>query len=189
MSNKFTSRTPWRTKLEKDSNKHGPLPQIVLMTPRTAKFLGPGVLLIPRPRDVDAAIRRVKKGKLVTIGQIRAKLAADFNTLPFRARRRASHHPDRTDAAAFRATSACPLCTGIFLRIAAEVAEEARRAGKKLITPYWRVIRDDGSLNEKFPGGPAAQAARLKREGHRLETARGKKPPKVKEFEMQLAIL
>lgn len=89
----------------------------------------------------------------------------------------------------FTAASACPLCTGIFVRIAAEAAEEDRRAGRKRITPYWRVIRDDGSLNEKCPGGPAAQAVKLRMEGHQLEAGRGKKLPKVSDFQNRLAKL
>jgi alkylated DNA nucleotide flippase Atl1 len=40
--------------------------------------------------------------------------------------------------------------------------------GREDITPYWRVVRDDGSLNEKFPGGVEAQATRLKEEGYAI---------------------
>ena len=82
----------------------------------------------------------------------------------------------------FKVDSTCPLTTGIFVRIAAETAEEDLRVGKSEITPYWRVIRDDGSLNEKFPGGVDAQTARLREEGHTIEPGKGKKPPKVKDF-------
>ena len=54
--------------------------------------------------------------------------------------------------------------------------------GRKDITPYWRVIKNDGSLNEKFPGGVEAQARHLKEEGHIIEPGTGNKPPKVKDF-------
>ena len=94
-----------------------------------ARF-GKGTMVIPKPLDVDALIRRVPRGKLVTIPQLREELA------------RCS-----------RVNVACPLCTGIFVRIAAEAAQEERRAGKKLVTPYWRVISSEGRLNPKFPGG------------------------------------
>jgi len=80
----------------------------------------------------------------------------------------------------------CPLTTGIFVRIVAEAAEEERRDGKKQVTPYWRVIRDDGSLNEKFPGGVAAQARRLKEEGHTVAPGKGNRPPKLQDFEKAL---
>jgi hypothetical protein len=177
MGHEFISRTRWREKLEKDQPA-----KLAKATGLMAKRFGPRNLLIPRPIDVDAVIRRVRKGKLITVSQIRALLASDFNALPTASRRAAASYRINDDADGFRAASACPLCTGIFVRIAAEAAEEDRSAGKKQITPYWRVVRDDGSLNEKFPGGPTAQAARLRREGHKLERARGKKPPKVKDF-------
>lgn len=68
------------------------------------------------------------------------------------------------------------MTTGIFLRIAAEAAEEDARAGATTITPYWRVLRDDGSIIEKLPKQPA----RLKSEGFALSKNR------VKDFEKQL---
>lgn len=122
-----------------------------------------GKMLVPKPLDVDALIRGIQKGKLATIGQIRERLAEDF-------------HVDFT----------CPLTTGMFARIAAEAAEEDLAQGKKRITPYWRVIKTDGRLNEKFPGGTEAQAARLREEGHTILPGKGKKPPRVKEFERSL---
>lgn len=184
MSGKFTSRTRWREKLEKDQPA-----KLAKASGLMAKRLGPGNLLIPRPIDVDAVIRQVRKGKLVTVSQLRAKLASDFNALPTASRRATACYQINDASDDFKAASARPLCTGIFVRIAAEAAEEDRSAGKKQITPYWRVVRDDGSMNEKFPGGPTAQARRLKAEGHGLEPARGKKPPKVKDFKKRLAKL
>ena len=143
------TRKTWREKLET-----GQEPKVV-DDPR-----GRGRMLIPRPLDVDAIMRRVEKGRLVTVDQIREHLAKDF-------------HADLT----------CPLCAGIFLRIAAETAEEDLTRGEKQITPYWRVVKSDGSLNQRFPGGVEAQAIHLKKEGHTIEPGKGKKPPKVKGFE------
>jgi len=74
------------------------------------------------------------------------------------------------------------MTTGIFIRIVAEAAEEDLRDGREQITPYWRVIKPDGSLNEKFPGGVEAQASHLREEGHTIEPGKGKKPPEVKDF-------
>lgn len=161
MAGKFTSRTLWRAKLEKPHER-----KIGAIPPKMARQLGTGTLLIPRPLDVDAVVRKVGKGKLVTVKGIREKLARDGG-----------------------ADVTCPLCTGIFLRIAAETAEEDRAAGKRRITPYWRVVRDDGSLLEKFPGGVAAQVEHLRAEGHDVEPSRGRKPPKVKGFEKRLVKL
>ncbi|HJZ82462.1 MAG TPA: hypothetical protein VKD91_19015, partial [Pyrinomonadaceae bacterium] len=133
---KFTSRTRWRDKLEKPQE-----PKLVDIPPKMSHF-GAGRMLVPTPMLVDALIRKVPRGKLVTVTELRRKLAADF-----------------------AADVACPLTTGIFVRIAAEAAEEDRAHGARRITPYWRVIKDDGSLNPKFPGGVAQQSRYLRGEG------------------------
>jgi len=148
----------WREKLEKEQE-----PKVVNIPPKMAKRFGTGKMLIATPLLVDGLVRKVERGKLVTINQIRERLAKDF-----------------------KVDSTCPLTTGIFLRIAAETAEEDLQTGRQEITAYWRVVRDDGSLNEKFPGGIATQAAHLEKEGHIIELGRGKKPPKVKDFEKAL---
>ena len=152
------TRKSWRAKLEKEQE-----PRVVDVPPKMAKRFGTGKMLIATPLLVDALIRQVEKGKLVTVRQLRERLAKDF-----------------------KVDSTCPLTTGIFVRIAAEAAEEDLQMGKSEITPYWRVIRDDGSLNEKFPGGVATQAAHLEEERHTIEPSKGKKPPKVKDFEKVL---
>jgi alkylated DNA nucleotide flippase Atl1 len=64
-------------------------------------------------------------------------------------------------------------------RIREALAGKEARAGKTRITPYWRVVKDDGSLNPKFPGGVEQQAERLRAEGHRIVAGRGKRPPRV----------
>ena len=123
-------------------------------------------ILIPKPLDVDAVMHIIPKGKLVTDVQIREKLAKDNGA-------------DKT----------CSKVTGIFLRIAAEAAEEDKSNGKTQITPYWRVINKEGYLKAKFPGGVKAQASHLKEEGHTILSAKGKKPPQVKDFEKSLVTL
>lgn len=155
MKSKFTSRTRWREKLEKPQE-----PKVVQIPPKMSRF-GKGTMLIPTPMLVDALIRKVPKGKLITGGELRRKLATDFAT-------------DVT----------CPLTTGIFMRIAAEAAEEDRVSGKRRLTPYWRVVKDDGRLNPKYPGGVNSQARNLRAEG--FTVTRGGKKPAVKDFERRL---
>ncbi|HET8888721.1 MAG TPA: MGMT family protein [Candidatus Angelobacter sp.] len=125
--------------------------------------LGKGKMVIPKPLDVDALIRRVPRGKVATVLQLREELAKR----------------SKVDVA-------CPLCTGIFVRISAEAAEEARQAGKKSVTPYWRVISSEGRLNPKFPGGVAGQRRMLSAEGHKVLRAIGKKAPAVAGFQSAL---
>jgi hypothetical protein len=58
--------------------------------------------------------------------------------------------------------------------------------GKKDITPYWRTLKVGGALNEKYPGGVEAQAARLKAEGHTIELGKDSKPRRVKDYEKKM---
>jgi hypothetical protein len=150
----------WRQKLEEEHPEYG---KVVDIPPKMQNKFGIGKMLIPKPLDIDALINKIPKEKLATVTQIRERLA------------KVAH-----------AHCACPMTTGIFLRIVAEAAEDDLSSGKREVTPYWRVIKADGSLNEKFPGGAQAQAARLKEEGHIIEPNRGKKPPRVKNFEKSL---
>jgi hypothetical protein len=146
MGSKFTSKTSWRSKLEKAQE-----PSVFEMTGKTAHRFGPGKMLIPTPMMVDEVIRGIRRGKLITTSMIRKALAEKMG-----------------------ADVTCPLCTGIFVRIAAETSEEDRAAGRARVTPYWRVVTDKGELNEKFPGGAAAAARKLREEGHRV-VAKGRK--------------
>jgi hypothetical protein len=45
----------------------------------------------------------------------------------------------------------CPITTGIFAWVAANAAEEQKQKGEKDITPYWRTLKNDGVINEKYP--------------------------------------
>ncbi len=157
---KLAKGKTWRQKLEQEHPSHG---KVVAVPPRMQKRFGKGTMVIPRPTDVDALMRKARKGKLITQSQIRDNVARQA-----------------------KADSACPMTTGIFLRIAAEAAEEDLRGGKKRITPYWRTIRDDGKLNDRFPGGAKAQAAKLRGEGFTIRPGKGKQPPRVKDFEKYL---
>jgi len=148
MINKSKSRKRWREKFEKPGDG---LPKVVDGPEKWKKRFGGTRVLVPTPFLIDKVIRTVRKGKLITVNQIREKLAEDF-----------------------KADSTCPLTTGIFIRICAEVAEEDLLKGKKRVTPYWRVIKVNGELNPKYPGGVKSQAARLKAEGHKIISTKGK---------------
>jgi len=60
--------------------------------------------------------------------------------------------------------------------------------GNTNVTPYWRTLKSTGEINEKYPGGAEVQAERLREEGHTIEPGRGKKPPRVKDFEKSLYV-
>lgn len=154
---KLPEGATWRQKIEQEHPNHG---KIVPVPPRMQKRFGTGTMLIPRPRDVVTVMRRPRKGRLISTTQIRDELARMAG-----------------------ADSACPMTTGMFILIAAEAAEEARREGRKRITPYWRTVKDGGKLNERFPGGVRAQAARLREEGLTIRPGKGRQPPTVEDFE------
>ncbi len=71
--------------------------------------------------------------------------------------------------------------------MAARAAEEDKEEGNKDITPYWRTMKGKGELNEKYPGGVADQAKKLKAEGHEIEKDRSGNPKRVKDWENKLA--
>lgn len=148
----------WREKLADDKD----LPKVVPIPARLAKTWGKGTLVIPAPHEVDAPMRKVPKGKLVTINELRAALARQH-----------------------KATMGCPMTTGIFAWIAAGAAAEDEAAGKKRVTPYWRTLKSGGELNPKYPGGVKEQTKRLVSEGHRIIT-KGTKTL-VEEYDKSLA--
>jgi len=156
------TRKSWREKLADSKG----LPKVEKITDKMSKRWGTGTVVIPAPEEVDEIMKNVPRGKLTTINQIREILAKKHG-----------------------ATIGCPITTGIFAWIAANAAEEAAAEGGENITPYWQTLKSGGELNEKYPGGIEAQAAHLKEEGHTIEPGKGKKPPRVKDFEKALQAL
>ncbi len=136
--------------------------KIHTISPEWEKRYGPGKSLVPRALDIERLINKTRKGQLLTNDIIRETLAKEKNVLVTE-----------------------PMTTGIYLRIIAEAAEEERSTRKK-VTPYWRVLKPDGSINIKFPGGVETIIARLESEGHKIEPGKGKKAPKVISFERKL---
>jgi hypothetical protein len=152
----------WREKLETQGKRNN-LPRVVEITPDMSQRWGTGTVVIPDPMEVNEIMRSVPKGKLITINQIRERLAKKHG-----------------------ATIGCPITTGIFAGISARAAEEDAAEGKKDITPYWRTLKVGGTLSDKFPGGVEAQAAKLKAEGHTILPDRKGRPKRVKDFEGSL---
>jgi alkylated DNA nucleotide flippase Atl1 len=120
-------------------------PRVEVITEKMSKRWGTGTVVIPSPLEVDALMKSVPKGKLVTINQIREALAKKH-----------------------QATISCPITTGIFARTAAGAAEEQKQQGIKNTTSYWRTLRAGGVINPKYPGGVEGQRKLLEQEGHRI---------------------
>jgi alkylated DNA nucleotide flippase Atl1 len=137
----MAKKKTWREKLADDKG----LPKTGPIEGKMTQRWGTGTMVIPAPREVDAIMRQVPKGKLITINEIRAVLGRRH-----------------------QAEVCCPITTGIFAWIAAHAAEEGLVAGEKRITPYWRTLKTGGEVNPKYPGGPEGIQQRLEAEGHRV---------------------
>jgi len=131
----------WREKLADDKG----LPRVCEAAGKLSKRWGTGTFVIPAPRELDALMKQVPKGRVVTINELRHALAKKHKT-----------------------DFACPITTGIFSWIAANAAAEAAAEGARRITPYWRTLKAGGELNPKYPGGVAGIAKRLRAEGHKV---------------------
>ncbi len=137
----MAKKTSWREKLEDSKG----LPRVEKIDAKKSKRWGAGTFVIPAPMEVDEIMKKVPKGKLITINEIRQIVAKRHG-----------------------ATIGCPITTGIFSWIAANAADEAEKEGKTQITPYWRTLKTGGILNEKYPGGIENLKKRLAEEGHRI---------------------
>ena len=122
---------------------------------------GDDVVLV-NPSEIVALMKQVPKGKVITLVEICKAVAQ-------------KHH----------VKGCCSLTTGIFIMTAANAAEEVANEGKSLPLPYWRTLKVDGFLNEKYPGGALAQKKLLEAEGFTI-LKKGKKFV-VKDFEKNLA--
>lgn len=137
----MAKRKTWREKLADDKD----LPKVVKIGSKMTKRWGTGTVAIAAPREIDAIMRRVPEGQVITINEIRQLVAKKH-----------------------KATVGCPITTGIFAWFAAHAAEEAAAAGQTDITPYWRTLKVGGELNPKYPGGIPRLKSLLEAEGHRV---------------------
>ena len=132
-----SKRKTARQKLETVHPGHGaafPIPG------NMERSLGKGTMIVPRPLDVEDAMRTPRKGKLITLTQIRASLAKKATV-----------------------DQCCPLTTGIFARLAAEASEEDAAAGKKSVTPWWRTVAMGEACRQVPRVAASIQATRLRR--------------------------
>src|SRR2546423_73315 len=117
MTTSRTKKRTWREKLADSKD----FPKVTKIDCTKTKRWGEGTFVIPAPLEVDALMKKVRRGKLITIDVIRKTLAKKH-----------------------AATIACPITTGIFAWIAAHAADEAEQEGRVRITPYWRTLKTGG---------------------------------------------
>lgn len=85
------------------------------------------MMLIPTPRQVDDYIRRIPKGKSKTQQEMSIELAEEAD-----------------------ADLTCPMCCGLFIRIATEAAHEEMLRGRPNVTPFWRIIPPEATIRKKL---------------------------------------
>lgn len=145
-----------------NDNKDMPKFQTITDEKSIEKYGGDRMYFAP-PIDYDKIMRLVPFGKLLTVGTIREYFA-------------------RINGADFTE----PITAGIFVSIAAWASFQ-RNDDK---TPYWRTLKANGELNEKYPGGIEAQKELLEKEGHTV-IAKGRKNLRyyAKDYENALFII
>lgn len=140
------------------------MPKIQIITDRKSieKYGGNKMYFAP-PLDYDRVMKRVPYGRVTTVGEIREYFAKQSGA-------------DFTE----------PITAGIFVSIAAWASHQ--RSGDE--TPYWRTLKANGELNEKYPGGIESQKEKLEAEGHTI-IAKGRKNIRyyVKDYEKVLIAL
>ena len=137
------------------------MPKIQIITDRKSieKYGGNKMYFAP-PLDYDRVMKSVPCGRVTTVGEIRECFAKQSGA-------------DFTE----------PITAGIFVSIAAWASDQ--RSEDK--TPYWRTLKANGELNEKYPGGIEAQKEKLEAEGHTI-LSKGRKNIRyyVKDYESVL---
>jgi hypothetical protein len=108
-------------------------------------------IVLVNPSEVLAFMKKVPNGRLTTITEICKGIAERY-----------------------KVKGCCTLTTGIFIMIVANAVGEAKKEHKDLDIPYWRTLKADGYLNDKFPGGAESHKELLEREGFKV-VRRGKR--------------
>ena len=140
------------------------MPKIqIVKDEKTIKKYGGSKMFFAPPLYYDKLMKKVPKGKLVTVSQMRDYLAKQ-------------NKADFTD----------PMTAGIFVNIVAWASYQRTTD----ITPYWRILKSNGELNVKYPEAVELQKRLLEEEGHTI-ISKGTKNIKyyVKDYEDSLVDL
>lgn len=142
-------------------NNNKDMPKIKILTDeKSIKRYGGEKMFLAPPLYYDEVMKRIPKGKLITLKDIREYFAKKYET-------------DFT----------CPMTAGIFVNIVAWASYQ-RKEDK---TPFWRTLKTNGELNPKYPEAIELQKSKLEAEGHTIIT-KGRKHIKyyVEDYEESL---
>lgn len=142
-------------------NNNKDMPKVVIVNDsKTISRYGGNRMFIAPPIYYDELMRRVPKGRLITVGQMRDYFAKRYGA-------------DFTD----------PMTAGIFVNIVAWASYQRNVD----VTPYWRTLKSDGELNSKYPEAIEKQRRLLEDEGF-IIVSKGRNNIKyyVKDYEKYL---
>jgi alkylated DNA nucleotide flippase Atl1 len=111
-------------------------------------------IVLVNPSDVNPLMADIPEGKVITLTEICKTLAEKYGV-----------------------KGCCTLTAGIFTMTIANAVEEVRAKGETTALseiPWWRTLKSDGFLNEKYPGGQENQKELLELEGLKV-ISRGKR--------------
>jgi hypothetical protein len=131
-------RKSWSEKLQ-----HCKAPKVVILEKAWGGMSAGDKMYISSPLELDAAIRLLPPGEVMSIAELRHKVADDHGC-----------------------AGTCHLTTSMFIRIAAEAAREQLDAGASPadVTPFWRVVAPGSPLAKKMLVDDAWLAERLAEE-------------------------
>jgi hypothetical protein len=72
------TKETWKEKLGSTAKRQS-LPKVSVVEGKMTKMWGEGTVVIPSPVEVDALMKNVPEGKLITINQIREYMAKKYN--------------------------------------------------------------------------------------------------------------
>ncbi len=105
-------------------------PKVVILEKDFAGIRAGSSMFVATPKIVDEFINKTPYGRFITMPELRADLAIEYDC-------------DAT----------CPVSTAIFLRVVAEAALEHLEQGAKTadITPFWRVVAPGDKVSARLP--------------------------------------
>ena len=131
----MSARKSWSEKLQQCK-----APKVVILEKAWGGMSAGDKMYISSPRELDAAIRFLPPGEVMSIADLRHHLADEHGC-----------------------AGTCHLTTSMFIRIAAEAAREQLDAGASPadVTPFWRVVAPGSPLAKKVLVDDAWLAERL----------------------------
>ena len=105
-------------------------PKVVILEKDFAGIRAGSSMFLATPKIVDEFINKMPQGRFITMPELRADLAIEYDC-------------DAT----------CPVSTAIFLRVVAEAALEHLEQGATTadITPLWRVVAPGDKVSARLP--------------------------------------